>query len=65
MMLSDMENAIGEARATLNRADQFATQLARLLKGRLWKVDNGYLLNDLKRELRAFDGVTKTWKESA
>jgi hypothetical protein len=64
MTFSEMETAVAEAEATLSRADAMANKLARLLLGRLRKV-NGYgVLKELKRELRAFDAGRQRWKET-
>lgn len=61
MNLSDMEAAITSAEAELRRADMVASGLARLLRGRLRKVESGYVLADLKRELKDFNIHTKNW----
>jgi hypothetical protein len=59
-----MEQAIAEAKCALTRADMLATSLARLLVGRLKKVDSQWVLDDLKRELRAWH-IGRGWKETS
>lgn len=61
MKLTDMENAIEEAETILRRADMTASKMARLLTGRLRKV-NTWILKDLKRELKDFNAHTGEWK---
>lgn len=58
-----MEQGITEAQAVVRQADRVASRLARLLKGRLRKVDDTWTLAELKRELRDFNIHTRTWKE--
>jgi hypothetical protein len=57
-----MEAALDAAKSELRRADMIAGNLARMLSGRLRKVDSGNTLAELKRELRDFNGKTRTWK---
>lgn len=59
MSISEMEQAVSAAKVDLTRADLVATSLARLLVGRLRKVDR-WVLKDLKRELNAF-GLRRGW----
>ncbi len=56
-----MEIAMSEARAAMAAADKCANQMARMLRGRLSNVD-GYVLNQLKHELRDWNMHTKEWK---
>ena len=66
MQLKEMRQAISEAENTMNRADYCATDLAKLLKGRLRQVDvgwNGFPLKELKKELQNFNAVTGKWKD--
>lgn len=65
MTLSDMERAIDEAKADLDRADMQATRMARMLLGRLRKVESTYALGRLKRELSQYNAHTGQWKEEA
>lgn len=58
---SRMRAALSEATQTLQAADGYASDMARMLRGRLRKVDR-YVLVELKRELRAFDAQRKEWK---
>jgi hypothetical protein len=57
-----MEQAVDAARADLNRVDRLASSLARLLVGRLRKVESSYVLKQLKTELRDFNAHTGSWK---
>lgn len=59
----EMRAAVSDAESTLRAADSVVNDLARLLKGRLRKVDSGYLLAALKNELKDFNAHTKTWKD--
>ncbi len=61
MSITEMEQSVAQAKAELCRADIVANSLARLLVGRLRKVDN-WLLRDLKRELNGF-GLRRGWKQ--
>lgn len=65
-----MSNAFDEVRAAvraaecqLQAADKVAYNMADLLRGRLRKVDDRYVLAALKRELQDFNAVTGKWKE--
>jgi len=58
----DIKDKVDEAKRTLSYADDMADQMARFLKGRLRHCD-GYVLADLKRELRDFNAHTKTWRK--
>lgn len=62
MTVDDIIAAIGEAQGVLRRADNMAAKFAHLLVGRVRKVDDGYLLAQLKRELNDFDARSKRWK---
>ena len=57
-----MRQAINEARTTMNAADSVANDMASLLRGRLRRVDSGYILAQLKMELSDFNAHTKRWK---
>lgn len=56
-----MRQAMKEAKAQLDAADEVASQLAAMLCGRLRKVHSSYA-RALKRELRDFDMTTGRWK---
>lgn len=58
----ETRRAVRQAESQLRAADNIASDCARLLKGRMRKVP-GFLLEDLKRELRDFDMRTNTWKK--
>jgi hypothetical protein len=58
-----MESSISAAEAELRRADMVATSLARILRGRLRRVDNQRYLTELKRELQSFNAHTGRWSE--
>lgn len=60
-MFDEMRAAVSQAETTLRAADSVADSMARLLRGRLKSVP-GYVLSDLKRELRDFNIHTKEWK---
>lgn len=66
MLYEQMLEAVEEAERTLRCADIIATHLAKMLVGRLHKVENSWsgtqVLCRLKRELRAFNMTTKRWK---
>lgn len=62
--LDQMNSAIREAEGVLRDADEVALKLALLLRGRLRKVGSGYLLGQLKRELRDFNIRTGKWKDN-
>jgi hypothetical protein len=63
MTLQEIEQAVDAARADLNQVDRMATSLARLLVGRLRRVESSYLLARIKTELRDFNAHTGRWKE--
>lgn len=63
MKLAEMRGAIDEARATFNRADAASTDMARILIGRLNKVESAWVLRKLKKELQKFNMHTGTWKD--
>lgn len=58
----DMANAVRNAKATLNSADDIATNIASVLDGRLKQVNSTYLLKRLKKELQNFNANTGSWK---
>lgn len=58
----EMRSAVADATNTLRAADDCATDMAWLLKGRLQCVTNPYTLAALKRELAQFDAHKKEWK---
>lgn len=62
MLWDDFYKAVDEAENTLRQADQAANKMAKLLRGRLRKVDSWYL-KELKRELQDFDACRQVWKE--
>tara|TARA_Y100000310_G_C20214952_1_gene593098 strand:+ start:102 stop:302 length:201 start_codon:yes stop_codon:yes gene_type:complete len=61
MKFDEMEQAVRDAERTMKLANICANQLARLLVGRLRKVDEEDL-EKLKRELRDFNMHTHRWK---
>lgn len=65
MNVPDMREALNEAERTFFAAEHHATTMARLLRGRLRKVDSCYrhVLAELKAELRNFDSRTGRWRE--
>jgi hypothetical protein len=59
----DVRAAVDAAKMQLRAADTVATNMAYLLRGRLRKVDAGYILKDLKKELANFNAQTGQWKD--
>lgn len=59
----DVRAAVEQAQFQLQAADSVALNMARLLKGRLRKVDSASALAALKRELQDFNIQTGKWKE--
>lgn len=57
-----MTQAVEEAKTTLRAADNVATQMARMLDGRLRSVESHYALSNLKNELRDYNIHTGEWK---
>lgn len=62
MTLGEMEIAVRDAKRTLAAADEAATQMARLLIGRLNRVNSAYALRALKKELANYNMKTSEWK---
>lgn len=60
--IRDMRIAVDRAKYTLDNADDVASDLARLLQGRLRHV-SPYILKKLKKELRDFNMHTGNWKD--
>lgn len=58
-----MRDSMREAEATMRAADMVSTQMARMLVGRLRKVQSHGALEALKRELRDYNMQTGQWKE--
>ena len=58
----EMRAAINEANAVIRAADNVSGQMAETMVGRLRKVDNGYTLAKLKKELEQFNAHTRRWK---
>ena len=59
----EIRRAVSEASQQLRAADEVATDLARLLDGRLRRVTSTYVLSRLKEQLRDFNMHTGKWKE--
>lgn len=57
----EMRAAVSAAKALQKACDNVAGDMAGLLRGRLRHVA-GYILKDLKRELRDFNIHTQRWK---
>lgn len=62
MTYDDMNAALTEAERTMTIADNVATKLARLLVGRLRKVNGAYTLRALKTELAKYNMHTGNWR---
>lgn len=58
----EMRAGMAEARSYMKAADQYANQMADMLKGRLRNC-SAYHLAALKKELRDFNMHTGQWKE--
>ena len=58
-----IQAGIDEAEARFRAADEAAFQLARMLRGRLRKVNSTFILKQLKRELASYNAHTGKWKE--
>lgn len=64
MQWVEMNQAVHEARAVMDRADTFVSQMARMIVGKLKSGDvSVYTLGMLKKELRDFNMKTDQWKE--
>ena len=57
-----MTAGIAEAERTLRVADNLSGRMARLLIGRLRRVQDPHVLRALKRELRSYDAQQKAWR---
>lgn len=62
MTYIEMEAALSGAERTMNVVDSVAAKIARLLVGRLRKVNSHRTLSQLKAELANFDSRTGRWK---
>ena len=62
MKFEELRTAVDNAEYTLTQADNVANDIAKMLKGRLRKV-NPYVLSKLKSELKEFNSKTKSWNE--
>lgn len=60
-MYNTMQQAVSEARQTMDAADYIANSMADILQGRLRKVSRGKL-RSLKKELTEFNAHTGEWK---
>ena len=58
----ETRRAVVLAEQQIRATDQIATDMARLLRGRLNKVDSPWILKDLKRELANYNIRTGEWK---
>lgn len=58
-----MRQAMTEAEITMRAADEVADRMARMLSGRLRKVQSNHVLAQLKRELRDYNIQTGDWKD--
>lgn len=63
MNFNDVEGAVREAEQTFNLVDRFADKMARLLIGRLRRVDSTWVLKELKKELSDFNRHTGSWRK--
>jgi hypothetical protein len=58
----ETRRAVDLAEQQIRATDRIATDMARLLVGRLRKVDAPWILKDLKRELANYNMQTGEWK---
>ena len=58
----EIRSALSAARAANKAADDYATNMAEILRGRLRHV-RPYYLKQLKKELQDFNALTQTWKD--
>lgn len=67
MNIAEALQAVADAKRTMDNADATALSAARLLVGRLRKVEgyNRNTLKSLKKELRDFNAATGKWKEES
>jgi len=56
-------NKFDEMREAMQEAEDTLRAAARLLSGRMRKVNSSYLIAQLKRELRDFNIHTGKWKD--
>ena len=59
----DIRLAVSEASQQLRAADETATDLARLLDGRLHHVNSSAILGKLKKQLKDFNMHTGKWMD--
>jgi len=60
MNYTDFNEAVRDAKNTLDKADEAVRQTGNLMVGRLRKI-NPYILAKLKKELQQFNAKTQTW----
>lgn len=61
MNWNEMKAAVEQAKTTIGQAECFTDDFAKMLVGRLRRV-NKWTLAELKRELRNFNPQRRTWK---
>ncbi len=61
MTVYEMRRALNEARIIQRDADDLASNMAKMVVGRLRHIDK-WTLCELKRELRGFNMHTREWK---
>ena len=61
-VFDNMREALATARDVQNAADENATAMARMLVGRLQRINSAEVLRKLKKELRDFDMTTGKWR---
>lgn len=64
MTITDMEQAVNNARAEIRRAEQCKNSMATILVDMGLKGVNTYNLVRLKRMLHGYDAHRKCWKEA-
>jgi len=62
MNYREMSDAVEDAQRTMNLVDSMADRFARMLIGRLRKVNSCWVLAELKRELKDYNIHTGQWK---
>jgi len=63
MTIQELAQALNEAEQTFQAADTAASRIARLLKGRMRRIESNSLLSAIKRELKDYNIQTGRWKE--
>ena len=64
MKWEEMNEAVQEAKATINQADRFLNHMANMLRRKLRSGNIGaYNLREFKKELKNYNMITGEWKD--